>query len=129
MAKCDSARVLATLENMARDPGDAKVQARACAELEDAGTRGVYPQPLFAKVIKALCQAMAQFPEDEQINSSSISLVTDACRRGDPNAAVAAREGFVSALLRAMRTNPKMHCIQKIGCACKFVGLPEIPRM
>jgi hypothetical protein len=111
-----NARVEEMLEKMQQNEGDAEIQARACESLAELGYETKISKLNITRAVKAACKAMARFPEHVEISISAIEFMCDAFQSDSNNAAVAAREGFVPVLLRAIRTNTTESDIQSLGC-------------
>jgi hypothetical protein len=104
------------LKEMRRNPDDAGILEKACASLCDLGNKGTFPQGVLTRAIKAVRMAMNRFPENGNLQESSL-LFMITIYSSDPNTAAAvANEGCIPAVLKAMRSHASRYVMQEFAC-------------
>jgi hypothetical protein len=106
-----AASIEVTLEKMRRNEYNEGIQAQACLSLSQHGDKTIFPPGILAKAMGAVCKAMKRFPD--HVNLQIVSLRFMAFQH---NAKVAAGEGCIPIVLKAMRTHPGPLVLQTLGC-------------
>jgi hypothetical protein len=88
---------------------------QACLSLSELGDETMFPPEVLAKAIKAVCKAMIRFPD--HVDLQMVSLYFMASQR---NTGVAAGEGCIPVVLKAMRRHPGQLTLQMLGCRVVF---------
>jgi hypothetical protein len=111
------ARFQAVLKEMRRNQDDAGILEKACASLRDLGNKGIFPQGILTRAIKAVRMAMDRFPDHGNLQESSLFfMATIYSPDQKTTAAVVAKEGCIPAVLKAMRSHPSRYAIQQFAC-------------
>jgi hypothetical protein len=117
--------VEAVLHNMQDQPRDVDVQLKGCIFLTEMAQKGALSQANTAVAMKKVCQAMKdkELLPNACVQGKAICFVTTTMLNNGENIAHAVQEGFISAVLNAMRMHASDMTLQAAGCRAlqKFV--------